>query len=208
MSTQQSSNQNFLGTCVGVIVNPIPTMQAIVQRRLVGWAVIVIVIVSIAQGIAGAAAVNPADFEDAEWLQGTVQGFSIVGGPVFGIAFCAFFTLICWVMSLILGGRGSYAGLFAGFGFAYLPALFSVPVSLMSLQLGPVAQGLSGLFGLAIAVWSLILAIFAVQANNKFSTGRAIAAVLIPFAIIFFLLAILIIFIVVMILIAVNDGFA
>ena len=209
MSTQrQSRNQGFLETCIGVIFNPVPTMRTIVRQRPIGWALIVIIVITVAQGIAGAASLDPADFDDAAWLQGPLQGFSIVGGPFLAIAVVAFFTAICWIMSWILGGRGSYGGLFAGFGFAYLPAVFTVPVTFMALQLDSFGQGLSGMIGFGVAVWTIVLSVFAVQANNNFSTGRAIAALFIPLAVFFVLLLAFIAFVVVVIVIAVNEGFS
>ena len=208
MSQRQSSNQGFLETCIGVIFVPVPTMQTIVHRRPIGWSLIVVIVIAIAQGITGAASLDPADFDDVALVQGPLQGFSIVGGPAFAVAGVAFFTAICWVMSRILGGRGSYGGLFAGFGFAYLPAILTVPVTFMALQLDAFAQGLSGFIGFGIAVWTIVLSIFAVQANNNFSTGRAVAAVFIPLAVFLLLLLALFAFVVIMILIALNEGFA
>lgn len=208
MSQPQSSNQGFLETCIGVIFVPVQTMRTIVRRRPIGWALIVIVVIAIAQGVTGAASLDPADFDNADWVQGPLQGFSIVGGPAFAIAAVAFFTAICWIMSRILGGKGSYGGLFAGFGFAYLPAVFTIPVTFMALQLDDFGQALSGMIGFGMAVWTIVLSVFAVQANNNFSTGRAIAAVFIPLAAFFVLLLALFAFIVIMILIALNEGFA
>ncbi|MDE2822305.1 MAG: Yip1 family protein [Chloroflexota bacterium] len=208
MSQPQSSNQGFFETCIGVIFVPLPTMQTIVRRRPIGWALIVIIVIAIAQGITGAASLDPADFDDVEFVQGPLQGFSIVGGPALAIVSVAFFTAICWIMSRILGGKGSYGGLFAGFGFAYLPAVFTVPVTFMALQLDSFAQGLSGLVGFGIAVWTIVLSVFAIRENNNFSTGRAIAALFIPLAVFFVLLLALFAFVVIMILIALNDGFA
>ena len=208
MPTQrQSSNQGFLETCIGVIFVPVPTMRTIVLRRPIGWALIIIVAISVAQGIAGAASLDPADFDDVAWVQGPLQGFSIVGGPALAVAGVAFFTAICWIMSRILGGRGSYGGLFAGFGFACLPAVFTVPVTFMALQLDSFGQGLSGMIGFGVAIWTIVLSVFAVQANNNFSTGRAVAALFIPLAVFFVLLLAFIAFVVVVIVIAVNEGF-
>ena len=208
MPTQrQSSNQGFIETCIGVIFVPVPTMWTIVRRRPIGWALIVIIVITVAQGIAGAASLDPADFDDVAWVQGPLQGFSIVGGPALAVAGVAFFTAICWIMSRILGGRGSYGGLFAGFGFACLPAVFTVPVTFMALQLDSFGQGLSGMIGFGVAIWTIVLSVFAVQANNNFSTGRAVAALLIPLAVFFVLLLAFIAFVVVVIVIAVNEGF-
>ena len=75
----------------------------------------------------------------------------------------------------------------------------------MALQLDSFAQGLSGFIGFGIAVWTIVLSVFAVQANNNFSTGRAIAAVFIPLAVFFVLLLALFAFVVIMILIALNE---
>ena len=209
MPTQrQSSNQGFLETCIGVIFVPLPTMRTIVRRRPIGWALIVIIVITVAQVIAGAASLDPSDFDDVAWVQGPLQGFSIVGGPALAIVVVAFFTAICWIMSRILGGRGSYGGLFAGLGFAYLPAVFTVPVTFMALQLDTFGQGLSGMIGFGVSVWTIILSVFAVQANNNFSTGRAIAALLIPLAVLFVLLIAFIAFAFVVIVIALNEGFA
>ncbi len=204
MPHPKPSNQSFLGTCVGVIFNPVPTMRAIVRRRPIGWALIIIVAVSFAQAITASASFDPSDFDDVEVVQGPLQGFSIVGGPAFAIAAVAFLTAICWIMSRILGGKGSYGGLFAGFGFAYLPAIFTVPVAFIAFQLDDFGQALSGMIGLGTIVWTIILSVFAVQANNNFSTGRAVAAIFIPLAILLVLLLALVAFVVIVILIAVN----
>lgn len=71
-----------------------------------------------AQGIAALAIVlawsfDPADFGDMAWLLGAAQVLPFIVAPLIGVPVLAFFTAIFWVMSLILGGRGSYSGLFA-----------------------------------------------------------------------------------------------
>ena len=203
-SQPKSSNQSFLGTCVDVIFNPVSTMRTISHTRPVGWALIIIVVIFFAQALTTAASFDPSRFDDFELLQGPLQGFSIVGGPALAIAAVAFFTAICWIMSRILGGKGSYGGLFAGFGFAYLPAIFTVPVTFIAFQLDDFGQALSGMIGFGMSVWTIVLAVFAIQANNNFSTGRAVAAVFIPLAIVLVLFLALFAFIVIMILIALN----
>lgn len=207
MPTQrQSSNQGFLETCIGVIFVPVPTMRTIVHRRPIGWALIIIVAISIAQGIIGAASFDPSDFDDVTWVQGPLQGFSIVGGPIFAIAGVAFFTAIFWIMSRILGGRGSYGGLFSGLAFASVPSVFTIPVTFLAFQFETLGLGLSGMIGFGVTVWTIVLTVIAVQANNNFSTGRALAAILIPLAIFFVLLIALIALVVVLIVVAVNEG--
>ncbi len=203
---RQSSGQGFLGTCIGVVINPVPTMRGIVRRRPVGWAFLLIFVIFAAQGIVQAVSLGQYDLREVEWLSGPARLLSIIVAPIVAVPVIAFFTAIFWVMSLILGGRGSYCGLFTGLSFASLPTAFSVPLNLVVLQLGLLGQGISVLVGLGIFAWTLVLTVFAVQENNNFSTGRAIAAVFIPLAVLFFLIIALVAFAIVMIVLAVGDG--
>ena len=207
MSARQSSGQGFLGTCVGIVVNPVPTMRSIVRRRPVGWAFLVIVLVYAAQGIAAQAVVlagsfDPADFGDMEWLLASVQVLPFIVAPIVAVPVLAVFTAIFWVVSLILGGRGSYCGLFTGLAFASVPTVFSLPANLLVSQFWL----LPGIVGLGIFAWTVVLTVFAVQENNNFSTGRAIAAVFIPLGILFVLAVALVVFAIVIIVLAVSDG--
>ena len=208
MSARQSSGQGFVGTCMGVVVNPVPTMRSIVRRRPVGWALLVIVLVYAAQGLAQAVWLDPTDFGasgDAEWV-GPARIASIIIAPIVAVPVLAFFAAVFWVMSLILGGRGPYCGLFTGLAFASVPSVFSLPINLVLPQIGLPGQALSGLVGLGVFAWTLVLTVFAVQENNGFSTGRAIAAVFIPLGILFILAFALVVFAIVIIVLAVSDG--
>ncbi len=199
MAQQEPSNQSFLGTCIGVISSPVSTMQTIARTRPVGWALIVIVVTSFAQAITTSASIPPST-NIWELIQGPLQVFSFVGGPALAIPTVVFLTVICWIMSRILGGKGSYDGLFSGFGFAYLPTIFTVPVAFIALQFDDFALALRSMIVFGCSVWTIILSIFAVQTNNNFSTARAVAAAFIPLAIVFALLVALFAFVVIMVL--------
>ena len=206
MSARQSSGQGFLGTCVGVIINPVPTMRSIVRRRPIGWAFLIIFAVYAAQGIVQAVSLGQYDLQDFEWLLGPARIGSIIVAPIIAVPVLAFFAAVFWVVSLILGGRGSYCGLFTGLAFASVPSVFSIPISLVTPQLGLPGQGISALVGLGIFAWTLVLTVFAVQENNNFSTGRAIAAVFIPLAVLFVLFIALVVFAIVIIVQAGDGG--
>lgn len=207
MSERRTGGGGFVGACVGIVVNPVPTMRYIVRRRPVGWAFLVIVLVYSAQGIAAQAVVlagsfDPADFGDMEWLLASVQVLLFIVAPIVAVPVLAVFTAIFWVVSLILGGRGSYCGLFTGLAFASVPTVFSLPANLLVSQFWL----LPGIVGLGIFAWTLVLTVFAVQENNSFSTGRAIAAVFIPLGILFVLAIALAVFAIAIIVLAVSDG--
>ena len=207
MSARGTGGMGFVSACVGVVVNPGPTMRGIVRRRPVGWALLVIVLVYAAQGIAAQAVVlagsfDAADFGDMEWLLAAVQVLPFIVTPVIAVTVLAFFAAVFWVMSLILGGRGPYCGLFTGLAFASVPSVFSLPANLLVSQFWL----LPGIVGLGIFAWTVALTVFAVQENNGFSTGRAIAAVFIPLGILFILAVALVVFAIVIIAIAISEG--
>ena len=150
-------------------------------------------------------ALDQYNFGDVEWI-GPARIASIIVAPIVAVPVLAFFAAVFWVMSLILGGRGPYCGLFTGLAFASVPTAFSVPINLVMPQLGLPGQAISGLVGLGILAWTVILTVFAVQENNNFSTGRAIAAVFIPLGILFVLAVALVVFAIAIIVLAVSDG--
>ena len=175
-------------TVFGVFLKPAPTMKSIVRRRPIGWAAVIIAVVLIAHGLIRATSLEPSDFE-VDWLQRLYWTLLVIGGPAVGMVAVAIFTAVCWGMSRILGGRGSFGGLFSGLGFAFLPAVLTIPLSFMDLQLDALGESFSWaavLVGLAVAVWTIILSVFAVQASSNFSTGRSISVVLVSLAITFF----------------------
>lgn len=207
MSARQSSGQGFIGTCVGVVVNPVPTMRTIVRRRPVGWAFLVIVLVYSAQGIVAQAVVlagsfDAADFGDMDWLLASLQVLPFIIAPVVAVPVLAVFAAAFWVMSLILGGRGHYCGLFTGLAFASVPSVFSLPANLLVSQFWL----LPGIVGLGIFAWTVALTVFAVRENSNFSTGRAVAAVFIPLGILFILAVALVVFAILVIVLAVEGG--
>ncbi len=191
LAQQESSNQNFLGSCIGVIFVPAPTMRTIVRRRPIGWALIVIVVIAVAQGIAGAASSEPPE----------IDSLAFILGPAFTISGVAFFAAIFWLMGLFLGGRGSFRGLFAGLGFAYVPAVFNIPAIFVFSHSQFIGLPLTWVVGFGSFFWFLVLSVFAVQKNNNFSIGRAVTTVFIPMAV---LLNLFIAFIVIIVWLLTN----
>ena len=177
---QEQPGEKFLDTIIGVFVNPVPTLSGVVRRRPIANAFIVIIILSIAEGLVQAAALDPGA-EGGAW----VQGITILSAPVFGIGITALFTGFFWLMSRILGGSGEYGAMFAGLGIASAPSILRSLIAFLAIPLGDgadAADALIGILQLGVGVWMIILAVVVVRECNQFSTGRATAAVLIPIA--------------------------
>ncbi len=104
----------------------------------------------------------------------------LIGGPL------AFYinTGIYYVSAMIFGGKGTFSRQ------AYVHSLYFVPLSVISslatfLQLIPVAGiPLSILVLLIVTIAVLVLQVRAFKVVHSFSTGRAAAAVLVPFGLV------------------------
>ncbi len=181
---QEQPEERFLDTIIGVFTNPVPTLSGVVRRRPIANAFIVIIVLSIAEGLVQAVSRDPASLGDAEELAAWIQGFTILSSPLFGIGFTALITGFFWLMSRILGGSGEYGAMFAGISFASAPSILRSLIGFLAIPLGDLggADALIGILQLGIGVWMIFLAVIVVRECNQFSTGRASAAVLIPIA--------------------------
>jgi Yip1 domain len=102
---------------------------------------------------------------------------SIIGVPL------GFFILvgILFLFARLFGGTGTFLQQ------AYAFALYHVPIQGVSAVLGLIPF-LGGLAGFALGIYSIVLAVFAVAASQRLMTGRAVAVVLLPLAIVLVLL--------------------
>lgn len=185
---REQPEEKFFDTLVGVFDNPVPALTGVIRRRPIANAFIVIIVVSIAEGLMQAMSIDSSplsvlvvELEDRENLVRLGQGIIILASPVVGIVVAAVAAGVFWLMSRILGGSGEYGAMFAGIGFASAPYILSSLAGLITIPLGP-AAAVSRLVWLGVVVWTIILAVIVVRESNQFSTERAAAAVLIPAA--------------------------
>ncbi|MBW3577493.1 MAG: YIP1 family protein [Actinobacteria bacterium] len=183
------ADAGLLETVVSVLTEPVPTLRRLTANPNVGWAVIVVAVVGLLSWMSTVAGfgAGPAQMQGAQpnlaQMRGPLLAAGVVAGPVFGIIGLAIGTAILHGVSLLLGGEGSFRGLFTGLGFAYVPSAFGVFGQLLPLVLGMAGALLGVIVNLGISIWAIALAVIAVRENNRFSTGRAIAVVLIPAAV-------------------------
>ena len=193
------SEEGVLETSVSMVSRPVPTLRRLTSSPKVGWAVVVTLVIALASSVI--TAVQPETtlapqlpsqpgFRTEEMVETLGVVFAILG-PLFALGFMAIWTAILLGTSRLLGGRGGYAGLFTGLAFASIPNIFSVPAQLLPLALGGAGRALAGLVSFGIGIWVFVLGILAVRENNDFSTGRAVAAVMIPIGVIILLIIVL-----------------
>jgi len=167
--------EDILETLIGVLARPTSTIHSICQQRPIGWAIIVYLVVSLVSAITWI----ETGFYDPMGLPDLGMPAVLVGSLIINIITLVIFTAICHLVASLLGGRGSYSGLFSGFGFASVPGIFVAPLAVIGMlpMVGPLLSVL-GNFG--VIVWSLVLSILAIRENYLISTGRAILIVFLP----------------------------
>ncbi len=91
-------------------------------------------------------------------------------------------SFIYHLLAKVLGGVGEYST------FAYLMATYQAPLTIASSVLA-IIPFLGGCVAFLLSIYGYILSYFAVKANYGLSSGKAIAVILIPLAVLFLLMA-------------------
>src|SRR5262249_34783126 len=97
---------------------------------------------------------------------------NIVGVPL------GFFILvgILFLLAKLFGGTGTFLQQ------AYAVALYYVPISAVS-AVAALVPGVGGLVRLALFIYAVVLAIFAISASQRLTLSKSVAVVLLPLAI-------------------------
>ncbi|MCL0105092.1 YIP1 family protein [Dehalococcoidia bacterium] len=161
--------KGIIETLGGVLARPISTIRSICEQRPIGWAIIVVLVVSLVNAITWI----ETGFFDPMGLPDLGMPAVLVGSLIINMVTLLVLTAVYHLAASVLGGRGTYGGLFCGSAFAGLPRIFTAPLAAIGLL--PIVGGLlSGLGAFGIGVWALVLGILAIGENYLISTGRAI----------------------------------
>ena len=153
---------------------------AMVWIQLLIWALIgtILGLIRAAIGLAASSFVSNNTFNPAAITALTVSGstFSFIAVPV------SFFIVVGIQYLLAKAFRGE--GNFLTQSYTYL--LFEVPISIVSYLLGFIPI-LGGIAGFALAIYGIVLNVFAIMAVHRLSGGKAVGVVLIPIAVLILL---------------------
>ena len=166
----------------GTLFSPVATFREVATRPHLGRAVAVLAVVAVVNAAVGAISGGR---EFAAGMAGA--GMPVPGGsfgPVaflFGLVgpflFWYLQTAIFYLTGVLLGGRGAIVPLMAGLAVAAMPQVFSAPAVLVSTA---VHRGVGVWFSVALGMWVAVLYCLAVREALHFSTGRAIATLVLP----------------------------
>lgn len=190
---------DLLENIFGTLFSPASTFRRMLEERTtVTIAAIIVLIAGICSGAGSILMQNAVMSLFAEF-----PGFEVVPlSPAASIFLSVVIGFIGWVViagilhvvAKILGGKGVFTEMLVLMGFATLPNVFQAPIGLVVILYGGlagafIALGLSGI----LTIWILILDVLAIKEAHKFSTGRAIATLVLPFVVLTVLVFILMI---------------
>lgn len=158
----------------GVLASPAKTLRQISERHPLGWAILIVILISPLGAIT---------LEQPEFLK-LGRGSLILLYMSLSAIMWPIWAGLMHLMARLLRGQGDYLGLLCALGFAGLPRIFVAPLALLGRLLGIFGTLLELLGNLALGVWMLVLGVLAVRETHGLSTGRAVAAFLIPSAVI------------------------
>jgi hypothetical protein len=207
-------NEGLLETAMSVLSEPVPTLRGLTRDPRIWWAIVVTIAVSLGSGLvtaaqAGTVASPPAlggPPEAARMMQAVGVALAVLS-PLFAIVGLAIGTGVLQLSSYLLGGRGSYAGLFTAMGLAQVPYVFGIPAQLLPVALGTLGSVIATLIGVGLAIWVLVLGVVSVRENHDFTTGRAVTAVLIPLGALILVGVVVVILVAVLVASSAGGGF-
>ncbi|MBL7117902.1 MAG: YIP1 family protein [Candidatus Syntrophoarchaeum sp.] len=190
---------DLLENIFGTLFSPASTFRRMLEERTtVTIAAIIVLIAGICSGEGSILMQNAlmslfAEFPGFEVVQ-LSPAASIILSVVSGFIGWVVIAGILHVVAKILGGKGVFTEMLVLMGFAALPNVFQAPIGLVVILSGGltgafIALGLSGI----LAIWILILDVLAIREAHKFSTGRAIATLVLPFVVLIVLVFMLMI---------------
>lgn len=177
----------FLELIYGVLFEPGTVFRKVVARPPLGQTVIIFTLVNVIVALMNALVTSRLMYQHAtDQMAGFMHALSPVLG-ILGLVFqygkWFFYSGLLHLLAELLGGRGRATGVFIITGLASLPSIFIVPVNLLLFLFGVRGFTLSVLIyllGIIILVWGAFLLVLGIREEHRFSTGRAVAVVLLP----------------------------
>ena len=189
---------NFWEAIVGVIVRPVTAMRQIAAARPWPFALGLAIMIALLGGLVNLqspwaqmpppgdpAAPLPPEFDQAMAFTRS-PWFALLNALLCSPALLAVGAGILFLIGRLLGGQGHYSALFSTQAFSSVPSLLLTPVlALLNLTGTVVGSVLSIPLGIGVGIWVIVLQVLGIRESLTLSTGRAIATVLIPIALLF-----------------------
>jgi hypothetical protein len=185
---------NPIDAAIGVLTRPAGAMREIAAARPWRTALILDVVIGLLSALSNVTGPTPGGDEDSlgpvagpvfEPLMALAQSPAgwVFQGLVLGPAFLAIGAGVLLLFGRLLGGRGSYPAVLATQAFASVPFILLAPLTSLLNLAGRGVIALGGALDLGFIIWALVLAVIGLRESLSLSTGRAVAALILPFAV-------------------------
>ncbi|MDI6710900.1 MAG: Yip1 family protein [Thermoanaerobacterales bacterium] len=178
----------FLETVYGVLFDPVATFRRMREAPPLGLTAGVVTVVNSATALMSILTFRmlPADPSGFGTALGGLAPFIALIGFFFWYLKWLGYGAVLHLTAQLLNGEGGPKATLVAYGLTGLPSLLLLPLQgLMAvLRPGGLAESLiTALFGLAVLVWSTVLLVLALREMHNLTTGRAVAVVAVPAAV-------------------------
>jgi len=160
----------------GILIRPRETLRQVGGGASLGPALVALLLTALVSRWSSTL-INP---EPAAWLGGSIA-YTLLTVASMGLLFFLL-AAVYYGLARLLRLRGSFRGLLSGLALANVPSVFTAPLALLAVALGPAGQVLAGLGTMALGIWVTVLSVLAVREVFATSTGRALLIYLLPVA--------------------------
>ncbi|MBE3587362.1 MAG: YIP1 family protein [Thermoanaerobacteraceae bacterium] len=179
----------FLDLVYGVFFDPAGIFRRVASRPPLLSAVLIFTLVNLVGAVMGVltgyrlTVPGMGDHPGMGWMMKAAAPWMAVAGLVFQYLEWFVFSALFHLTAGLLGGQGRPVGVLTVTALAALPSLIMVPVDMLLMlsgARGAVFTAITALLGLLVLVWSVVLVVMGMKEVHRFSTARAMGAVLLP----------------------------
>lgn len=178
----------FLETVYGVLFDPVATFRRMREEPPLGLTIGVVTVVNVATALMSVLTFRalPGDPSGFGAALDRLAPFIALAGFLFWYLKWLGYGAVLHLTAQLLKGEGGPRATLVAYGLTGLPSLLLLPLQgLMAvLRPGELAESLiTALFGLAVLIWSTVLLVLGLREMHNLTTGRAVAVVAVPAAI-------------------------
>jgi|GEM_PF-6458127 len=156
-----------------VITEPVAAFQALRERPAILVSIVLYLISDAALSLVSY------EFDPSGWMgfPDATEPISVepswtVRGAILNLIGIVIGVALIRLAGKLLGGSGTFQGLFTTSAFALVPTVLQAPAYLLSTALG--ASDVDMVSYTAVMIWSLVLGVLAIRETERVSTGRAV----------------------------------
>jgi hypothetical protein len=168
----------------GVIFQPKQTMERIAREQPLGSSVLTYLLITAATGGVALAFWDPSEMEGAYQLSPQffdlmpkLMNYGLVLSLVFSIVVFLLTGAVFHLIAELMGGKGSVTSLLSVLGFAALPQLLNLPLTVI---FGLLDLPFGGILTFAFFIWTVVLRVIGVEKVYGLTPGKSTLVVLAP----------------------------